>query len=106
MHRMEMTAAGRAEEQGVALRERDEQMARTRWLAALGQMAAGVAHDLNNALNPIVAFADLIQQHADQPDLVRTYAERILLAARDGAKTVQRIQTVTRRRQTAVPHRT
>ena len=94
-----------AAESEVVLVDRNEQLARTRWLAALGQIAAGVAHDLNNALNPIVAFADLIDQHADQPELVRQYAERILLAARDGAKTVQRIQLVTRKRRGVMPTR-
>ncbi len=31
-------------------------------LKALGQMASGVAHDINNALSPVIGFADLIAQ--------------------------------------------
>jgi signal transduction histidine kinase/ActR/RegA family two-component response regulator len=31
-------------------------------LKALGQMASGIAHDINNALSPIVGFAELIQR--------------------------------------------
>ena len=36
-------------------------------LRALGQMASGVAHDVNNALSPIVAYSELLL--ATQPDL-------------------------------------
>lgn len=36
-------------------------------LKALGQMASGIAHDINNALSPIVGFADLIGR--TEPDL-------------------------------------
>jgi signal transduction histidine kinase len=76
----------------------EEERARIQSLASLGELAAGVAHDLNNALNPVVAFAELIQEHSDQPDRVQMYADRILLAARGGAETVRRIQRFTRRR--------
>lgn len=84
------------------LRERmtqvEEERGRIQSLASLGELAAGVAHDLNNALNPIVAFAELIQEHCTQSDRVQMYADRILLAARGGAETVRRIQRFTRRR--------
>lgn len=73
-------------------------LSRTRWLAALGEVAAGVAHDINNALNPIVAFAELIRSKPDDADKVRVFAERILMAAQDGAETVRRIQSFTQRR--------
>src|SRR5690606_301008 len=73
-------------------------ISRTRWLAALGELAAGVAHDINNALNPIVAFAELIRSKPHDADKVRVVAERILLAARDGAETVRRIQSFSQRR--------
>lgn len=76
----------------------EEERARLQSLASLGELAAGVAHDLNNALNPIVAFAELIQEHSSQPERVQMYADRILLAARGGAETVRRIQRFTRRR--------
>lgn len=90
-----------------AARERlaglEEERARLQSLASLGELAAGVAHDLNNALNPVVAFAELIQEHSDQPERVQMYADRILLAARGGAETVRRIQRFTRRRLGALP---
>lgn len=92
-------------ENALALQEQRERMAqveeernRIQSLASLGELAAGVAHDLNNALNPIVAFAELIQEHCTQSERVQMYADRILLAARGGAETVRRIQRFTRRR--------
>lgn len=92
-----------AAERSSALQATQEQLARSQWLASLGEIAAGVAHDLNNALNPIVAFAELIKEHGDQPEKVRTYADRILMAAQAGAETVRRIQRFTRRRLGAMP---
>lgn len=87
-----------AAERSSALQATQEQLERSQWLASLGEIAAGVAHDLNNALNPIVAFAELIKEHHDQPARVKTYAERILMAAQGGAETVRRIQRFTRHR--------
>ena len=44
-----------------------EARARERRLAAVGQLAAGVMHDVNNALNPIMAAAYLLEANADNP---------------------------------------
>jgi signal transduction histidine kinase/CheY-like chemotaxis protein len=81
-----------------ALEELRAKLTRSRWLAELGELAAGVAHDLNNSLNPILAFADLVKLHAEDPEQVRAYADRILMAARDGAETVRQVQQFTRQR--------
>lgn len=64
---------------------------RERRLAAVGQLAAGVMHDVNNALNPIVAAAYLLNLHADDPEMVRHYAARIAAAAETGAATAARV---------------
>ncbi|MEP6833548.1 MAG: ATP-binding protein, partial [Gemmatimonas sp.] len=48
-------------------------------------------HDVNNALNPIMAAAYLLRVHADNPDAVRDYAERIGKAAETGAATASRV---------------
>ncbi|HEU5184300.1 MAG TPA: ATP-binding protein [Gemmatimonadaceae bacterium] len=65
--------------------------ARERRLAAIGQLAAGVMHDVNNALNPIMAAAYLLDRHADDPNAVREYAARIARAAETGAATSARV---------------
>jgi CheY-like chemotaxis protein len=48
-------------------------------------------HDVNNALNPIVAAAHLLQLHATNPEKVRDYAVRIARAAETGAATASRV---------------
>lgn len=68
-----------------------ETRARERRLSAVGQLAAGVMHDVNNALNPIMAAAYLLRVHADNPDAVRDYADRIGKAAETGAATASRV---------------
>lgn len=68
-----------------------EARARERRLAAIGQLAAGVMHDVNNALNPIMAAAYLLSVHAENPVAVRDYAERISKAAETGAATAARV---------------
>ena len=68
-----------------------ERHARERRIAAIGQLAAGVMHDVNNALNPIMAAAYLLDRHADDPNAVRDYAARIAKAAETGAATSARV---------------
>jgi PAS domain S-box-containing protein len=64
---------------------------RERRLAAVGQLAAGVMHDVNNALNPIMAAAYLLEQNAGNPNAVKDYASRISKAAETGAATAARV---------------
>lgn len=73
------------------LLELQEARARERRLAAVGQLAAGVMHDVNNALNPIMAAAYLLEANADNPTAVRDYAVRIAKAAETGAATAARV---------------
>ena len=68
-----------------------EARSRERRLTAVGQLAAGVMHDVNNALNPIVAAAYLLEVNADNPAAVRDYAARIARAAETGAATAARV---------------
>src|SRR5256885_3067986 len=48
-------------------------------------------HDVNNALNPIMAAAYLLQASANNPDKARDYADRIAKAAETGAATAARV---------------
>ena len=69
----------------------EEARSRDRRLAAVGQLAAGVMHDVNNALNPIMAAAFLLRHYAESPDAVRDYADRISKAAETAAATASRV---------------
>lgn len=79
------------EERSRALIATQEDRLRERRLTAVGQLAAGVMHDVNNALNPIMAAAYLLQHHAESPDAVRDYADRIQKAAEIAAATASRV---------------
>jgi len=77
----------------------DQQMMRSEKLAALGTLAAGVAHNLNNVLAAIVARTDLLTRQVRDPELKRWLAT-IQQSALDGASTVRRLQDFAR---TGVP---
>jgi signal transduction histidine kinase len=49
-----------------ALRESREALARAEKLRALGQMAAGVSHDLKNVLNPLSLYIQVAQRSLDK----------------------------------------
>lgn len=68
-------------------------------LRILGQMASGIAHDINNALMPITTYAELLAMRV--PDLdehAQRYLKSILMAADDIKKTVGRMRELYRKR--------
>ena len=68
-------------------------------LRALGQMASGVAHDVNNALSPIVAYSDLLLSTLpDLPETARHYLQTINRSGEDIAHIVARMREFYRRR--------
>ena len=68
-------------------------------LRALGQMASGVAHDVNNALSPIVAYSQLLLDTLpDLPETSQRYLETIKQAGDDVSCIVARMREFYRRR--------
>ena len=68
-------------------------------LRALGQMASGVAHDVNNALSPVLAYSELLLSTLpDLPEASRRHLENINQAGGDIAKIVARMREFYRRR--------
>jgi len=68
-------------------------------LRALGQMASGVAHDVNNALSPVIAYSELLLiTLPDLPPASRHYLQIINQAGGDIAKIVARTREFYRRR--------
>ena len=64
-------------------------------LRALGEMAGGVAHDLNNVLGAILGRAQLLMLSC-RDETLRTALQMIERSALDGAQTVKRIQQFSR----------
>ena len=73
-------------------------------LRALGEMAAGVAHDFNNMLAVIIGRSDLLLGRTGDPYMLRGLQD-IRRAATTGAATVRRIQNFTGTRRTRPPGR-
>ncbi|MCC7265137.1 MAG: PAS domain S-box protein [Candidatus Latescibacteria bacterium] len=70
-----------------------EQLAQAEKLRALGEMAAGVAHNFNNLLTVVLGNAEMTELRPDLPEAVRQDLRRISEAARRCAAIVRRIQT-------------
>jgi signal transduction histidine kinase/AmiR/NasT family two-component response regulator len=71
-------------------------------LRALGQMASGIAHDINNAISPIMLYTDvLLEKEPDLSARARGFLETIQQAISDVADTVSRMKEFYRERE---PH--
>ena len=73
------------------LRQAQDELVRSEKLRALGQMAAGIAHDLNNALAAILGQVQLLGMGAVDP-VVQEGLSRLETVAMDGAQIVRRLQ--------------
>lgn len=84
----------------VELVETQQQAMRQERLRALGQMASGITHDINNALSPVVGFSDmLLQQSSNMDDHSKKLLQLIRLAALDISRIVERMRQLYRDRE-------
>ncbi len=70
-------------------------------LRALGQMASGIAHDINNAISPVSLYTEsLLEREPNLSDRARSYLTTIQRAIEDVATTVARMREFYRERET------
>jgi signal transduction histidine kinase/ActR/RegA family two-component response regulator len=82
------------------LRQTQQSVMQQERLRALGQMASGVAHDINNALSPILAFSEmLLKKEPVLSDNGRKNLSHIRTSAEDIAQIVSRMSEFYRRRE-------
>lgn len=86
------------------LRQSQENILKVERLRALGQMASGIAHDINNALVPILGFADVLMlRNPNLGEDARKYLEHIKLAGEDISRIVHRMREFYRPRSEQEP---
>ncbi len=79
------------------VRQTQRAMMRQGRLRALGQMASGIAHDINNAISPVPLYTAIIQREADLSEQTRAHLATIDMAIRDVEETVTRMRQFYRR---------
>lgn len=81
-------------------REKDkiqEQLVQAQRMEVLGQMAGGVAHDLNNILGALSGYSELLLMEIPEGHKARNRAEKILQSTEKGSAIIQDLLTMTRR---------
>lgn len=82
------------------LRQTQQAVMQQERLRALGQMASGVAHDINNALSPVSLYTQsLLEVEPNLSARTREYLETIQRAVEDVAHTVTRMREFYRQRE-------
>ena len=76
------------------LEEAQERLVQSERLRALGEMAAGVAHDINNVLGIILGNVQLAKRKLESGSGAAKSIEAIELAAEDAAETVRRLREI------------
>ena len=75
-------------------RELEEQVNQTSRLAAAGEVAADIAHEINNPLTSIISFSDWLINH-DTPEHIKKDVEIIYSAAKQAAEVTSRLLNFT-----------
>jgi signal transduction histidine kinase/ActR/RegA family two-component response regulator len=83
------------------LRQSQQAVLQQERLRALGQMASGIAHDINNAISPVSLYTEsLLEREPNLSDRARSYLSTIQQAIEDVARTVARMREFYRERET------
>jgi signal transduction histidine kinase/ActR/RegA family two-component response regulator/HAMP domain-containing protein len=86
------------------LRQSQEAVVQQERLRALGQMASGVAHDINNAISPVALYTEsLLEREAGLSERARSYLTTIQTAIHDVATTVSRMRAFYRPQEGQAP---
>jgi len=93
----DITELRKAEEEKRQLHDRNEVSSR---LASVGEMAAGIAHEINNPLTGVIGFSELLAQE-ELPENIMEHVKYILEGSNRVKEIVKRLLTFARQSQPA-----
>ncbi len=85
---LDVTEKKRAERRWQSL---EKQLRKSQKMEAIGTLAGGIAHDLNNILSPVLGYADMIMRTSDAGSQVFKRSEKIQKAALRAADLVNQV---------------
>ncbi len=85
-----------------ALRQSQQSLIQQERLRALSQMSSGIAHDISNAISPIVLYTEAMLERENLSERSRGYLTTIQRAVDDVTQTVSRMREFYRPREQAV----
>ena len=86
------------------LRDTQRALLQQERLRAVGSMASGIAHDINNAISPITLYTGLLLDKFDLPANVREYIALIQRAGEGVGRTIERMRAFYRPREEQAQH--
>ncbi len=78
------------------LKHTEKQLLRSQRLESIGTLAGGIAHDLNNALSPILMAADMLEADFELPEASRQWVTIIRENTERGADLIKQVLTFAR----------
>ncbi len=91
---LDVTEKKRAEQRW---RNLENQLRKSQKMEAIGTLAGGIAHDLNNILSPVLGYADMIMRSSDPSTTVYQRSEKIQKAALRAADLASQVLSFNRR---------
>lgn len=76
------------------LEQAQKQLVQRERLSAVGAMASGIAHDLNNSLSPVIVYGEMLQKKSMPIDECESAIDAIMLGARQAAGVVNQLQAL------------
>ena len=78
-------------------RRLEEELRQSEKLSLIGQLAGGVAHDFNNHLTAILAYADMVANDYEAVPRIKEYAEAIVTASNRSADLIGKLLAFARK---------
>ncbi len=79
----------------------EKQLRKSQKMEAIGTLAGGIAHDLNNILSPVLGYSDMIMRLVEKESSIYRHSEKIQKAALRAAELVSQVLSFNRKNEQA-----